>query len=300
MTVSARPPVADPEITADLVMSLLRAQVPEACQFRLGEPYAGKDAVVWRLGNDWAVRLPRRQLAADRQHTELDWMPHLSQNWRFRAPVPVRVGSPARAYPWRWSIVPWVPGIAMHEVPLSLTGAAELGAALANLHQLAPAHAPRHPRWSHSLLARSARTDDRLGTLARRTEVGPWRLDLPAAQRIYHAGAAQSPVPHRWAHLDMRAHHIMTFDGRFVGLIDWGDSAAADPAVDLGQTLISLPMGAWDAFIVGYGGVDLATFARARAVAVETAATLALSPHPYDRIAGWAGLVALGVAYRAS
>ena len=299
MTVSARPPVADVQIDADLVTSLLRAYVPEALQFALGERHQGRDAVVWRLGADWAVRLPRRQLAVDRQATEIDWLPHLSAAWPFRAPVPVRVGGPTRDYPWRWSIVPWVPGVPMASAPLSLNGTAQLGYSLAKLHAPAPREAPRHPRWSQPLRARAARTEDRLRTLGRRTEVGPWRLDVAAACRIFQAGAARATGPDCWAHLDVRAEHILTAHGQLAGIIDWGDAAAADPANDIGQALATLPTTAWDAFIVGYGGIDPDTFTRARAVAVEFAASLALTGNPEDLFAGWAGLAALGVAHRA-
>lgn len=299
MTTSARPPVAEVLISAELVQHLLATQVPEAQQFELGDPHVGRDAVVWRLGTDWAIRLPRRQLAADRQLTELDWLPHLSARLPFRAPVPVRVGRPTQHYPWRWSIVPWVPGTPMNHAPLSLNGAAQLGFALAALHSPAPAQAPRHPRWSQPLRARAARTEDRLVTLARRTEVGPWRLDVAAACRIFQAGTTRPAGPERWCHLDLRAEHIMTANGLLSGIIDWGDAAAADPANDIGQALATIPVTAWDAFIAGYGGIDPDTFTRARAAAVEFAASLALTGNPHDLYAGWAGLAALGVAHRA-
>lgn len=299
MTTSARTPVAEVHIDPELVTELLRTQVPEAQQFTLGEPHAGRDAVVWRLGSDWAVRLPRRQLAADRQSTELDWLPHMSGGWPFRAPVPVRVGRPTPRYPWRWSIVPWVPGTPMTHAPLSLVGAAQLGHALAALHALAPAQAPRHPRWSQPLRARAARTEDRLATLGRRTEVGPWRLDVAAACRVFEAGAKRPAGAERWSHLDLRAEHVMTANGYLAGIIDWGDAAAADPANDIGQALTSLPVTAWDAFITGYGGIDPDTFTRARAAAIEFAASLALTGNPLHLHAGWVGLAALGVAHRA-
>lgn len=299
MTVSARPPVAEVRIDADLVTRLLRAHVPEAQQFALGDHHQGRDAVVWRLGADWAVRLPHRQLAADRQSTELDWLPHLCAGWPFRAPVPVRIGRPTQDYPWRWSIVPWVQGVPMTHAPLSLGGAAQLGHALRALHTPAPAQAPRHPRWSQPLRARAARTEDRLATLVRRTEVGSWRLDIAAAHRIIEAGAALPVGAPRWCHLDVRAEHIMTANGYLAGIIDWGDAAAADPAHDLGQALVTLPVTAWDAFITGYGGLEPHTFTRARAAAIEFAASLALTGNPTHAHAGWTGLAALGVAHRA-
>lgn len=300
MTISATFPAAEVSIDPPMIEALVRAQVPEAAQFALGERFEGRDAVVVRLGDDWAVRLPKRQLAADRQATEADWLPHIAGEWSFRAPVPVRVGKPTATFPWRWTITPWVHGTPHSQAPLSALGAAQLGAALQQVHSPAPAQAPRHPKRSQTLLARAPRVDDRLNTLLRRTDTGPWSLDAAAARRIYHRGALNARPAATWAHLDLRADHIMTLNGTFAGLIDWGDAAAGDAAADLGEALVVLPLDHWDAFIQGYGGIDVATFSRARAEAIDFATGLALSHDPADLFAGWQGLASLGVARRKS
>ncbi len=300
MTISAATPAAEVRIDLPMVESLVRSQVPEAAQFVFGQRFEGRDAVVMRLGEDWAVRLPKRQLAADRQATEADWLPHVAGEWGFRAPIPVRVGRPTDAFPWRWSITPWVHGTPHSQTPLSALGAAQLGAALRQVHSPAPAQAPRHPKRSQTLLARASRVDDRLNTLFRRTDTGPWTLNTTAARSIYHRGALHARPAAAWAHLDLRADHIMTINGAFAGLIDWGDAAAGDPAADLGQALVVLPLDHWDALIQGYGGVDVPTFSRARAEAIDFATGLALSHDPADLVAGWHGLASLGVARRKS
>ena len=60
MTPTATRPEAEVRVDASLVTSLIANQVPEAAGFALGERFEGKDAIVWRLGEAWAVRLPRR------------------------------------------------------------------------------------------------------------------------------------------------------------------------------------------------------------------------------------------------
>lgn len=300
MTTATAPAPAEVRVDEALVRTLLTSQFPEAAGLALGQRHEGRDAIVWRLGDAWAVRLPRRQLAADRHVTELDWLPRIGTAWPFRAPVPVRVGAPTQSFPWRWSIAPWVPGVPSSLAPLSPVGARELGAALAALHVIAPAQAPRHPTRSRSLAARAARFEDRLHTLHRRTEGTGWRVEVAAAQRVFHEGAAVTrPVP-TWTHLDLRNAHVLTHEGRLAGIIDWGDAAAGDPASDIGQALAMLPASHWDALVEGLGGVDLPTFLRARAEAVEFAAALALSADATDATAGWSALQALGVAQRAS
>lgn len=56
-------PVADVGTEQGLVRSLLRAQHPELAELRIEFTDEGWDNVINRLGNDLAVRLPRRQAA---------------------------------------------------------------------------------------------------------------------------------------------------------------------------------------------------------------------------------------------
>lgn len=296
MTLAAAQPEAEVRVDAALVTSLIREQVPEAVGFSLGERYEGKDAIVWRLGDAWAVRLPRRQLAADKLVTEVDWLPRIGAGWPFRAPVPVRVGAPSRSFPWRWSVVPWIPGEPATSAPLSSVGAKQLGAALATLHAEAPVQAPRHPKKSQPLLVRTPRFEDRLTTLVRRTEGTAWRVFSEAAHRVFDRGAAVPRPAATWAHLDLKGQHVLTHQGTLAGIIDWGDAAAGDPAADIGQALVLVSPHHWDALVEGLGGLDMPTFSRARAEAIDYAAMLALSPDRTDVASGWLGLQALGVA----
>lgn len=300
MTATAPHTAAELRIDEALVTSLLKTLMPHAAAIALQQRCEGKDYVVWRFGNDWAIRLPRRQLAVDRQLTELAWLPRIAQEWPFRAPVPVRVGAPSAAFPWPWTIVPWIDAAPVSQSPLSARGAVELGWALRAIHQAAPPQAPLHPLRSHSLAARAPRTEDRLHNLKRRTDVGPWRLDLDAALRLYRRAASLPRPAAVWSHLDLRAPHVLAHQGSLVGIIDWGDAGAGDPATDLGQALVLLPPMQWDGLVQGYGSLDVATFERARGEAVEFAAGLALSADQVESHTGWAALIALGVAQRAS
>jgi hypothetical protein len=57
-------PQAELEVTAELVKSLLKEQLPGFSELPL-EPVAnGWENVIYRLGSEWAVRLPRREAAA--------------------------------------------------------------------------------------------------------------------------------------------------------------------------------------------------------------------------------------------
>ena len=58
---------------------------------------------------------------------------------------------------------------------------------------------------------------------------------------------------------------MLTRDGNFCGIIDFGDMCAGDPACDLGAAWLLLPEGAIDHFFQCYpSGLDAATERRAR------------------------------------
>src|SRR4051794_4338284 len=133
-------PAAEVEVDEDLVRSLLMSQHPDLAELPLTYFKAGWDNVLWRLGHDLQVRLPRRYAAAWLTLHEQRWLPQLAPLLPLPVPSPVRIGSPTAEYPWAWSVVPWLdgePGDAVVTVDAAPTAAC-LGRFLAILHQPAP------------------------------------------------------------------------------------------------------------------------------------------------------------------
>ncbi len=297
-------PPAEVHIDESLVRALLRGQHPDLATLPIGSTHEGWDNVTIRIGDTLAVRLPRRRLGAALSATELDWIPTVGAAWTFPTPRALRVGEPNERYPWRWSVVPWLEGRPAYEAPLSAEGARDLGAALAQVHQPAPADAPINPFRSRPLVDRAERLDLRLQALE--VEHGE-KIRAEVARALFRAGARQSPGPITWAHLDIHGANILTVNGRLSGLLDWGDSAAGDPAADLGQALVLVGRQNFQELMRAYvdaggaaatdGAVSDATLQRIEAEAVAYAALLAgVDEGEGDHAAsGWAALVALGV-----
>jgi aminoglycoside phosphotransferase (APT) family kinase protein len=86
------------------------------------------------------------------------------------------------------------------------------------------------------------------------------RDELPAHRRAGVEAALRAAVPpsadRTLIHGDLGAEHVFVDAGRITGVIDWGDAAIGDPAVDHGRLMRDL-------------GVDLGQ--RARLYAVCTA-----------------------------
>ncbi|WNM27479.1 phosphotransferase [Demequina capsici] len=304
-------PDAEVRISDDLVSRLLSAQHPDLADLPRGERHEGWDNITIRLGEDLAVRLPRRQLGADLASREHRWLRELASGWDFTVPAPVRLGAPGEGYPWPWSVVPYLEGDRCFDAPLTDAGAKDLGKALAQVHRPAPADAPRNPVRSATLAERAELFDARLNTLVAMADAPAdlWEDDARAA---FEAGARAGRELETWAHLDLHGGNVLTSKGRLAALLDWGDLGVADPATDLGQALCLVGRRSFRPLLDAYaraggaasrrkglllgGGLDEVTALRVEAEALTYAAMLACHERAIQPGAGWDALVDLGYA----
>lgn len=289
-------PPAEAPVGLDTVSPLISRQFPRYAHLPLSRLSEGWDNVVYRLGDDFSVRIPRHAKSAQISTSEIDWLPRLSKNWTFPVPAPVAVGQPDAqlGYPWRWSVVPWLPGTVAMEAPLSSRGAADLGAALAQVHVPAPYGAPTNEWRGVPLPERAGRLHERLGLLAKQAE---WSVDLPAALAVFAAAEPRGDLT--WCHLDVHGNNVLTLDGRLAGLLDWGDSGAGDPATDLGQALYMVGSADYEHLAAAYmaaGGPADPFTPRVRAEALNYAVTMATLEETHYRASGWRSLSDLGLA----
>ncbi|MBG6180708.1 aminoglycoside phosphotransferase family protein [Arthrobacter sp. CAN_A1] len=234
-----RPP-AEVLITTDLVRGLLRAQHPDLADLSLEEAAEGWDNVIFRLGRELTVRLPRRQSAAELAVNEHRWLPQLlagpgprasSQQSPLRvASAPVRTGEPSTSYPWHWSITAWADGTVAPQVPVAdRTPAAEdLADFVLAFQQPAPVDAPRNPVRGGALNGRDQAVQQRLDSLPQATAESLRTLweelrDQPAWEE-----------PGLWLHGDLHAANLVLGPGQKLrAVLDFGDLTAGDPATDL-------------------------------------------------------------------
>jgi len=257
------------EITADLVRDLLRDQHPDLADrpVRLGA--RGWDNQLWRLGSDLAVRLPWATQGADTLlRKEHAWVPMLAPLLPLPIPVPQRLGEPSKRFPRPWIVTTWVPGEPADRAPATRGAAAAdaLAAFLSALHQPAPAGAPSGEGRGGPL----AELRDPAGALTEAADLG--LIPDPGAVRAVWDDALTAPAwegPPTWLHGDLHPANVLTADGTFCGVIDFGDMCAGDPACDLAASWILLPDGCIDRFHETYQPIpDAATLRRARGWAV--------------------------------
>ncbi|MEE1767228.1 aminoglycoside phosphotransferase family protein [Streptomyces sp. JV185] len=259
-------PHTEIEITAELVRDLLRDQHPDLAHHRLELGARGWDNQLWRLGDDLAVRLPWATRSADELlRKEYTWLPALAPHLPLRIPVPQRLGEPSERFPRPWIVTTWVPGEPADRAPATRAAEAAdaLAAFLTALHRPAPAGAPAG-RDRGGPLADAAEGFAKM--LASATELG--LIADPDAVRAVWEDAANAPGwagPALWLHGDLHPANVLTADGTFCGVIDFGDLFAGDPACDLAAPWVLLPDGAVDRFYGAYRPApDDATLRRAR------------------------------------
>lgn len=258
-------PPAEIEISSSLVMTLLSEQHPGLAHLPLRMVGEGWDNAIFRLGDHLAVRLPRRAAGANLICHEQTWLPRLAGRLSLPVPVPLHIGTPTRSYPWRWSVVRWVPGEPADQHEVAASQGVVLGAFLRSLHIPAPSDAPANPLRGVPLQQRAHTMEARMQRLGARTN-----LIAPAIRRIWDAGlTAPIDVPSTWLHGDLHPQNLLVDSGFISGIIDWGDMTSGDCSTDLASfwMIFGEPRARENA-LAAYGGVSEATLRRARAWAV--------------------------------
>jgi aminoglycoside phosphotransferase (APT) family kinase protein len=250
------------EIDEALVRRLLAEQFPEWVRLplRLVKP-AGTVNTIFRLGDELAVRLARREGPTEPGSKELDWLSRLAPLLPLEVPVPVAQGRPTREYPWFWDVHTWVEGdtVPVGEID-AVQAARDLAAFVSALQQADPAGAP--PGRGIPLAERDSDTRYWLA-----------RFNGDAAVTAQWERALAAPAwdgPPVWHHGDLDVRNWLMRDGRIHGVIDWGSMGVGDPACDVMVAWKLHSAAARDAFHQALS-TDDATWERARGWVVSQA-----------------------------
>ena len=262
-------PAADIEVDEGLVRSLLAGQHPDLADLPLRLVANGWDNVIFRLGLEYAVRVPRRTIAAQLVEHENTWLPLIDTLVHVAIPVPVRTGAPSALFPWQWSVTRWVDGELAADTPFDDHGtlAVELAHFVRDLHVAAPPTAPFNPVRGVPLETRSEAVAQRFGS-----GLVP---HAPAVAAVWRS-ALDAPLwggPPLWLHGDLHPANIIAREGRLAAVIDFGDLTAGDPATDLATAWLTFDADGRRSFMreLAY---DDATWSRARGWAVIMATAL--------------------------
>jgi aminoglycoside phosphotransferase (APT) family kinase protein len=262
--------VDEMDIDVALVGRLLMAQFPQWATLPL-EPVhsAGTDNMLFRLGSDLVVRLPRIEAATGQVDKEQRFLSRLAPHLPLAIPVPLAKGSPGEGYPWQWSIYRWLAGetVTSERIADPDQAARDLSHFVAALQRIDPVGGP--PPGTHNSFRGEPLSMRDAETRAAITELSGM-LDTVAVSAAWDA-ALQAPAwdgSPVWIHGDLIPLNLLVERGRISAVIDFGCLGVGDPACDLQVAWNLLSAHSRDIFRAALP-VDEATWARGRGWALS-------------------------------
>jgi aminoglycoside phosphotransferase (APT) family kinase protein len=263
-------------INSNIVQELIDQQFPEFSKLSITQVNStGTVNAIFRLGNEFYIRLPRAINWANDILKEWKWLPRLAPYLSLSIPVPVKLGRPNTLYPFYWAIYKWIDGDNYTDELINdeHEAARELAKFVAELHSIEiRKDAPEAGRLP--LLDLNKITIDAINAssdlIDRDNAILAWKHSL------------KTPIwkGHKvWIHADLLRPNLLVKAGRLSAIIDFGSAGIGDPAFDI------IP--AWSVFnsegrktFGSSVNVDNDTWIRARGYALHQAALII----PYYRI----------------
>jgi aminoglycoside phosphotransferase (APT) family kinase protein len=259
------------DIDVALVERLVAAQFPEWAALPLERvESAGTVNAIYRLGEEMAVRLPRRAAWTGGFDKERHWLPRLAPHLPLAIPEPLAHGEPGEGYPLPWAVYRWLEGEVATPGHIDQSQAAlDLAGFILALQRIDPADGPRPSAENYQ---RGVPLGTRDGGTRRAIGELEGRVDTAAALEAWEVAllAPEWERPPTWLHGDLMPGNLLVRDARISAVIDWGALAVGDPACDLMPAWNLLEPDAREVFR-GALGADDATWARGRGWALSVA-----------------------------
>jgi aminoglycoside phosphotransferase (APT) family kinase protein len=258
----------DNQVDSDeaLVHKLLSDQFPEWAGLTISRLETdGTDNAIYRLGDEFVMRLPLIHWAVAQVEKEHTWLPKIAPLLPLAVPAPLMIGEPGHGYPWHWSVHRWIDGENAHPDRIIDAGQAaiDLAGFATALHAVNLPGAPVSQRGV-SLVTRDKATRWAINAVRR-------EFDSKALTEVWEEALAAPPWdgPPVWVHADLTDGNILARDGRLYAVIDFSTLGLGEPANDLDA--------AWDLFSGESRttfrealGIDDATWARGRGWAITS------------------------------
>lgn len=217
-------------VNVQIVQQLLAEQFPQWANLHLKVmEHQGTDNVMYQLGDDKVLRLPRMERSAANIQKERQWLPTLEPHLPIAIPHVIAEGHPDERYPFPWLVCGLLQGKQPDESnPFDVEQAAkDLGHFVVSMQKINSSGAPRCQRG----LPLQSRDEEMRAAIPLCSDV----FDTKRVQEIWEAALAlpewsDTPV---WIHGDLHAGNLLVKDGKVTAVVDFGSSGSGDPASDL-------------------------------------------------------------------
>jgi aminoglycoside phosphotransferase (APT) family kinase protein len=201
-----------------VVVQLIASQAPEWSGLPLERvESAGTGNVMYRLGSNRLVRLPRLAVHADRPRCEFEVLGRVRGLVSCGTPDPLFLGRPADVYPASWTVVEWIEGgrSTSGDLGASAIAARRLGEVVMSICGLSPEGGP-----TDQIRGRSCRTAEEFF----RSSVAelPGRYDRAAIRDLWErcTNAASPSQLGTWLHGDLHGANLLWENDDLVAAID--------------------------------------------------------------------------------
>tara|TARA_R110002072_G_scaffold46082_10_gene127996 strand:+ start:25965 stop:27038 length:1074 start_codon:yes stop_codon:yes gene_type:complete len=246
----------DDELPIDiqLVKRLVASQFPQFKDLPLIQLGAsGSTNILFRLGDELVVRMPRQPGAGTVILKEQQWLPFIGARLSVSVPEFVVVGEPAFGYPEQWSIVRWLDGDMPRPTSLEVDTpeernelAADLASVILTLRQVELPESALDEPTLRNYRGRSLQEFDRATRycIKQCRKIDGLNLDLDLALSVWTDGlslpGASAAGADSWFHGDLVCENLLLKDGKLSSVLDFGGLSIGDPTIDL--------HGAWELF----------------------------------------------------
>jgi len=223
-------------ITPGLARKLIDKQFPEFADLPIRSvKQQGHDNRTYRLGKDMLIRMPTAEFYALKVPKEQALLPQLAPHLTFSIPVPIKMGTPSKDYPYPFSIYKWLEGTSINLLVLDNDCleklAFDLAKFLKELQSIDNVDGPapgQHNWWrgDHvSVYDKSARDQ-----IAKLSSI----IDSNKAIQLWGKACKtrwnKNPV---WIHGDLSIGNMLMQNSNLSAIIDFGGMSLGDPACDL-------------------------------------------------------------------
>lgn len=224
-------------LTEKDVRLLLQQQFPQFADLALSYiQESGTENALYRLGDEYIVRLPRFVSDIDAfeknektLEKELEYLPYLAKHLSFSISRPLFKGMPSKDYPFSWTIAKWNEGHnpGFEEKDEYSEFAKDMAEFVNQFHAI-PVETGPHSRRGVKLINLDEETQDALSQLNE-------DIDVPEARLLWEA---LRDIPYWekelvWIHGDLLPGNILINRYRLSAIIDFSDLGLGDPACDL-------------------------------------------------------------------
>ena len=227
------------DISISLVSDLLNEQFPQWSNLPIHLITAsGTDNALFKLGDDFVVRLPRMEGAMAQISQDRTWLPKLASKLPVVIPEQMALGEPSAEYPFSWSVYRWIGGETadIDSLPQPEQTAGALASFIKSLRAIDPTNGPMEGYRGRPVHLRDQWTRESINELAN-------LIDTQKAIRIWEETieAADWDGPPTWFHGDLMPGNLLFEDDKLKAIIDWGVMGVGDPAIDLIVAWFLLP-----------------------------------------------------------